>query len=59
MAKVAALQNPDMKYAIIDPIYSNDPIPANLVGMTFRAQEGAFLTGYIAAKLSKTGKIGF
>lgn len=48
-----------MKYAIIDPIYSNDPIPANLVGMTFRAQEGAFLTGYIAAKLSKTGKIGF
>ncbi|PNL87876.1 nucleoside ABC transporter substrate-binding protein BmpA [Borreliella burgdorferi] len=59
VAKVAALQNPDMKYAIIDPIYSNDPIPANLVGMTFRAQEGAFLTGYIAAKLSKTGKIGF
>ncbi|WKC89902.1 nucleoside ABC transporter substrate-binding protein BmpA [Borreliella finlandensis] len=59
VAKAASLQNSDMKYAIIDPVYSNDPIPANLVGMTFRAQEGAFLTGYIAAKLSKTGKIGF
>ncbi|WNY64020.1 nucleoside ABC transporter substrate-binding protein BmpA [Borreliella americana] len=59
VAMVAALQNSDMKYAIIDPVYSNEPIPANLAGMTFRAQEGAFLTGYIAAKLSKTGKIGF
>ncbi|WKC90768.1 nucleoside ABC transporter substrate-binding protein BmpA [Borreliella carolinensis] len=60
VAKAVSLQNSDMKYAIIDPVYStNDPIPANLVGMTFRAQEGAFLTGYIAAKVSKTGKIGF
>ncbi|WNY69528.1 nucleoside ABC transporter substrate-binding protein BmpA [Borreliella andersonii] len=59
VAKAASLQNSDMKYAIVDPVYSNDPIPANLVGMTFRAQEGAFLTGYIASKLSKTGKIGF
>nr|WP_267517876.1 nucleoside ABC transporter substrate-binding protein BmpA [Borreliella afzelii] len=59
VAKAVSLQNSEMKYAIIDPVYSNEPIPANLVGMTFRAQEGAFLTGYIAAKVSKTGKIGF
>ncbi|WNY65841.1 nucleoside ABC transporter substrate-binding protein BmpA [Borreliella andersonii] len=59
VAKAASLQNSDMKYAIVDPVYSSDTIPANLVGMTFRAQEGAFLTGYIASKLSKTGKIGF
>ncbi|AJA90204.1 membrane protein [Borreliella chilensis] len=59
VAKAVSLQNPEMKYAIIDPVSFNEPIPANLVGMTFRAQEGAFLTGYIAAKISKTGKIGF
>ncbi|WP_373584786.1 nucleoside ABC transporter substrate-binding protein BmpA [Borreliella afzelii] len=59
VAKAVSLQNSEMKYAIIDPVYSNEPIPSNLVGMTFRAQEGAFLTGYIAAKVSKTGKIGF
>ncbi|WKC88056.1 nucleoside ABC transporter substrate-binding protein BmpA [Borreliella japonica] len=59
VAKTVSLQNSEMKYAIIDPVYSNEPIPANLVGMTFRAQEGAFLAGYIAAKVSKTGKIGF
>ncbi len=59
VAKAVSLQNSEIKYAIIDPVYSEEPIPANLVGMTFRAQEGAFLTGYIAAKVSKTGKIGF
>ncbi|WKC85304.1 nucleoside ABC transporter substrate-binding protein BmpA [Borreliella lusitaniae] len=59
VAKVVSLQNSEVKYAIIDPVYSNEPIPSNLVGMTFRSQEGAFLTGYIAAKVSKTGKIGF
>ncbi len=59
VAKAVSLQNSEIKYAIIDPVYSDEPIPANLVGMTFRAQEGAFLTGYIAAKVSKTGKIGF
>ncbi|WP_210373258.1 BMP family ABC transporter substrate-binding protein, partial [Borreliella garinii] len=59
VAKAVSLQNSDIKYAIIDPVYSEEPIPTNLVGMTFRAQEGAFLTGYIAAKVSKTGKIGF
>ncbi|WKC83465.1 nucleoside ABC transporter substrate-binding protein BmpA [Borreliella spielmanii] len=59
VAKAVSLQNSEVKYVIIDPVYSNDSIPANLVGMTFKAQEGAFLTGYIAAKVSKTGKIGF
>ncbi|WNY68593.1 nucleoside ABC transporter substrate-binding protein BmpA [Borreliella lusitaniae] len=59
VAKVVSLQNSEVKYAIIDPVYSNEPIPSNLVGMTFRSQEGAFLTGYIASKVSKTGKIGF
>ncbi|AYE36895.1 BMP family ABC transporter substrate-binding protein (plasmid) [Borrelia turcica IST7] len=56
----AASDTPGLKYAIVDPIYeSGIIIPANLATITFRTEEGAFLVGYIAAKTSKTGKIGF
>ncbi|WP_210380426.1 BMP family ABC transporter substrate-binding protein, partial [Borreliella garinii] len=30
VAKAVSLQNPEMKYAIIDPVYSDEPIPTNL-----------------------------
>ncbi|WP_445436398.1 BMP family ABC transporter substrate-binding protein [Candidatus Borreliella tachyglossi] len=59
-AMAAALENPNIKYAIIDPVYGKfDDIPANLAPVTFRAEEGAFLVGFIAARVSKTGKLGF
>ncbi|AYE36254.1 BMP family ABC transporter substrate-binding protein [Borrelia turcica IST7] len=55
-----ALENPDVRYAIIDPVYEdNVVVPKNLAAITFRTEEAAFLVGYIAAKTSKTGKIGF
>lgn len=54
----AAKQNPKQKYAIIDYSYGNQT-PANVVGVMFKAEEGAFLAGYIAAKMSKTNTIGF
>ena len=54
----AAKQNPKQKYAIIDFSYG-DKTPANVVGVMFKAEEGAFLAGYIAAKSSKTNTIGF
>jgi basic membrane protein A len=55
---LAAKQNPKQKYAIID--YSFGPkTPPNVVGVMFKAEEGAFLAGYIAAKMSKTGTLGF
>ncbi|WP_275944890.1 BMP family ABC transporter substrate-binding protein [Borreliella bavariensis] len=31
----------------------------NLIGVVFRIEQGAFLAGYIAAKKSVSGKIGF
>ncbi|WP_234416410.1 BMP family ABC transporter substrate-binding protein, partial [Candidatus Borreliella tachyglossi] len=59
-AITVALENPDVRYAIIDPVYGSDEvIPDNLVAVTFKNEEGAFLAGYLAAKTSKTGKIGF
>ncbi|QMU99164.1 BMP family ABC transporter substrate-binding protein [Borrelia sp. A-FGy1] len=55
-----ALENPEVRYAIIDPAYEDDVVlPKNLAAITFRTEEAAFLVGYIAAKTSKTRKIGF
>ncbi|AWG42764.1 BMP family ABC transporter substrate-binding protein [Candidatus Borreliella tachyglossi] len=55
-----ARENSDVNYAIIEGSYAEDSeLPKNLVNVNFRSEEGAFLAGYIAAKTSKTGKIGF
>lgn len=59
----AAKKNPDQKYAIIDFAYDNNPdydgTPENLVGVVFEANQGSFLVGYIAGKMTETNKVGF
>ena len=55
---IAAKQNPKQKYGIIDYSYG-DKTPKNVVGVMFKAEEGSFLAGYIAAKMSKSGTLGF
>ena len=52
-----AQANPDQKYAIIDNAYPETP--SNLIGVVFREQEPSFLVGYIAGKMTESGKIGF
>jgi len=55
-----AKEFPDKKFACVDYTVTNpDSIPANLVALKFREEEGSFLVGAIAALKSKTGKIGF
>jgi basic membrane protein A and related proteins len=56
--KDAATKNPKQTYAIIDQDYGKDT-PANVVGVTFKAEQSSFLVGYIAGKTTKTGKVGF
>ncbi|KAA0225868.1 BMP family ABC transporter substrate-binding protein [Fimbriimonadia bacterium ATM] len=51
----AADSHPEQKYAIID-VPSDKP---NLLGYTFREEEGSFLVGVLAGLTSKTGKVGF
>ncbi len=46
---------PDTKFGIIDMVV-NKP---NVQSILFKAHEGSFLVGVIAAKTSKTGKVGF
>lgn len=53
----AAKASPNQSFAIVDNAY--DETPANLTAVVFRAQEPSFLVGYLAAKTTKTGKVGF
>ncbi len=52
----AAKANPDTKFAIVDFAY--DPPIENVRGLTFATDEAAFLAGYLAAAMSKTGRVG-
>jgi basic membrane protein A and related proteins len=54
--KAAAEKNPDMKFSIVD--YGYDQIIPNVVGQVFNTDEAAFLAGYLAAGMTKTGKVG-
>jgi basic membrane protein A len=52
----SAQVNPDQAYTIVDFAY--DPPLENVLGLTFKTDEAAMLAGYLAAGMSKTGKVG-
>jgi basic membrane protein A and related proteins len=52
----AAKQNKDQDFAIVDFAY--DPEPKNILGLTFQTDQAAFLAGYLAAGMTKSGKVG-
>ena len=51
-----AKQYPDRNFAIVDAV--PDPSLPNLMGSTFDMQQAAYLAGYLAAGVTKTGKVG-
>jgi basic membrane protein A len=51
-----AYVNPNQKFSIVD--YSYDPVIPNILSQVFTTHEAAFLAGYLAAGMTKTGKIG-
>jgi basic membrane protein A len=51
----AAQANPDVPFAIVDFAY--DPTIPNVLGLVFATEQAAFLAGYLAAGMTKTGKI--
>ncbi|MFD2672644.1 BMP family lipoprotein [Marinicrinis sediminis] len=53
--KQVAQQNPDAKLAIIDNVVD----APNVSSVTFAENEGSFLVGVAAAKMTKSNKIGF
>jgi len=54
--KAAAEAHPDMKFSIVDFAY--DPVVPNILGQVYATDEPAFLAGYLAAGVSKTGVVG-
>jgi basic membrane protein A and related proteins len=54
--KAAAEANPDQNFSIVD--YGYDPVIPNVLALTFKTDEAAFLAGYLAAGATKTGKVG-
>jgi basic membrane protein A and related proteins len=54
--KNAAEANPDQKFSIIDFAY--DPAVPNILGQVYATDEAAFLAGYLAAGVTKTGVLG-
>ena len=54
--KAGAEANPDVKFTIVD--YAYDPTLPNVIGQVFNTDEAAFLAGYLAAGMTKTGKVG-
>ena len=62
----AAKANPNQPFAIVDYCYGTDsPLCDatagpfnNVLGLTFATDQAAFLAGYLAAGMTKTGKVG-
>ena len=52
----AAQAAPTQKFAIVDYTYS--PSLSNVLGLHYNTDQDAFLGGYLAAALSKSGKVG-
>jgi len=61
----AALANPKQKFAIVDCSYASfclstkphPPIAHNITQLVYNTAQDAFLSGYLAAGLTKTGKV--
>jgi basic membrane protein A len=54
--KAAAEKNPNQKFSIVDSSYT--PVIPNVLGQQFSTDQAAFLAGYVAASVTKTGKVG-
>ncbi|MDR2296467.1 MAG: BMP family ABC transporter substrate-binding protein [Clostridiales Family XIII bacterium] len=55
----AGKDNPAQRFAIVDHAYAPEDVPNNNVtGILFATEECSFLVGYIAGKMSETGKVG-
>ncbi len=55
--KAVAAAFPDQKFGLVD--VGPEPLGPNVVSTVTKDWEGSFLVGYIAAKTTKTGTIGF
>jgi basic membrane protein A len=58
--RAAAERFPGVRFGCIDmSVAPGQPVPANLLGLRFREEQGSFLVGALAALVSKSKKVGF
>lgn len=60
--QVVARDYPNIRFAIVDGVIFEDDgktPKANVASLVFKEHEGSYLVGMLAAKTTKTGKIGF
>jgi basic membrane protein A len=50
---------PDVRFACVDYAGAPKDMPPNVIGLSFREEEGAFLVGVVAGLMSKTQHVGF
>src|SRR5207247_2485378 len=55
-----AQEFPNVEFACIDyTVKEGETLPPNLLALKFKEEEGSYLVGALAARLSKTGTVGF
>lgn len=57
LARNAAKDNPDQKFALID--FGEADLPPNACSYRFDGSEGAFLAGFLAARMTSGNQVGF
>jgi basic membrane protein A len=58
--KQLAREFPNIKFACVDyTVTPGESLPPNLVALKFKEEEGSFLVGALAARLTRSGKVGF
>jgi len=55
----AAKDNPEIKYICLDSGNLDTPVPGNVLAVTYKVEEAAFLAGYLAGKMTKSYVVGF
>lgn len=58
-ARSLAESFPNVNFAVVDYSAGDEAPPSNLVGLTFKEQQGGFLVGALAAMKTETDKVGF
>ena len=55
----AAKDNPKIKYICLDSGSVDSSLPGNVLTVTYKVEEAAFLVGYLAGKMTKSYVVGF
>lgn len=59
-ARALARKNPTQRFCVVDDLPApGDSTPDNLLGVSFREDQGSYLVGVLAAALSKAHAVGF